>query len=276
MKPTPFLIAEDVHVQRGTRVILDDVSLGVHPGDRIGIVGRNGGGKSTLARHLNGLLRPQSGTVAINGQPAAGRRVGELAREVGYVFQNPDRQIFATSVREEVAYGVHNLGATGEEASRRVDEALAVFDLTAVAETPPAVLGYGLRRLVTLASVWAMQPPIWVLDEPTTGLDARYTALLMDRLRSLHAEGRTILFITHDLRLAAEFAERVVVIDRGQVALDGPQSTVLADADALHAYGLRPPPITRLSALLAPHGFPHPILSIDQFVDRWERRDDER
>ena len=132
------------------------------------------------------------------------------------------------------------------------------------------MLGYGLRRLVTLASVWAMQPPIWVLDEPTTGLDARYTAILMDRLRSLHERGHTILFITHDLRLAAEFAERVVVIDRGQVALDGPPAAVLSDVDALRSFGLRPPPVTRLSALLAPHNFPHPFLSVDQFVAAWD------
>ncbi|MCB0253853.1 MAG: ATP-binding cassette domain-containing protein [Anaerolineae bacterium] len=252
----------------GTRA-LDDLSLLVPDGQFLAVVGRNGGGKSTLARHLNGLLRPQNGDVAIRGKPAAGRRVGDLAKEIGYVFQNPDHQIFATSVREEVAYGLRNLGVTGEEASRRVDEALAVFGLADVAGTPPAVLGYGLRRLVTLASVWAMQPPIWVLDESTTGLDARYTATLMDRLRSLHAGGRTILFITHDLRLAAEFAERMVVIDRGQVALDGPPAAVFSDNDALQGFGLRPPPITRLSALLAPSGFAHPTLSVDQFVDAW-------
>ena len=254
--------------ENGT-LALDRLSLAVPAGQFVAILGRNGGGKSTLARHLNGLLRPQSGAVAIGGEPSAGRRVGELAREVGYVFQNPDRQIFATSVREEVAYGVRNLGVTGQEAGQRVDEALTVFDLTAVAETPPAVLGYGLRRLVTLASVWAMQPPIWVLDEPTTGLDVRYTGILMDRLRSLHERGNTILFITHDLRLAAEFAERVVVVDGGQTVLDGPPAAVLSDAVALSSFGLRPPPVTRLSALLAPYSFPHPTLTVEEFAAAW-------
>ncbi|MEZ4769908.1 MAG: ABC transporter ATP-binding protein [Caldilineales bacterium] len=248
---------------------LDNLSLLVPDGQFLAVVGRNGGGKSTLARHLNGLLRPQAGEVAIQGKAAAGRRVGELAREVGYVFQNPDHQIFATSVRDEVAYGVRNLGVTEALASQRTEDALTVFGLTAVAQTPPAVLGYGLRRLVTLASVWAMQPPIWVLDEPTTGLDAHYTATLMERLRSLHAAGQTILFITHDLRLAAEFAQRVVVIDRGQVALDGSPAAVLGDQTALRTFGLRPPPITRLSALLAPHGFPHPTLTVDEFTAAW-------
>ena len=185
-------------------------------------MGPNGGGKSTLARHLNGLLRPQAGSVAINGRTAAGRPVGDLAREVGYVSQNPDHQIFAPTVREEVAFGPRNLGLKGDALARRVDEALAAFDLEALAGTPPAVLGYGQRRLITVASVWAMQPPIWVLDEPTTGLDARFTARLMACLQELHRAGATILLITHDLRSVAEAVQRVVVIDAGRVAVDGP------------------------------------------------------
>lgn len=252
----------------GTRA-LERVSLRAPRGQFVALVGPNGGGKSTLARHLNGLLRPQGGEIFIHGRAAAGRRVGELAREVGYVFQNPDRQIFATSVYEEVAYGVRNLGVEGQELALRVGQALALFGLTAEAGTPPAVLGYGLRRLVSLASVWAMQPSIWVLDEPTTGLDAHFTAVLMDRLRILHAAGHTILFITHDLRLAAEFAQRIVVIDRGRVALDGAPAAVLGDEAALRPFGLRPPPVTRLSARLAPHRFPHPMLTVDQFADTW-------
>lgn len=254
---------------------LDGLSLAVPQGQFVALVGPNGGGKSTLARHLNGLLRPQQGAIAVNGSPTAGRPVGELARTVGYVFQNPDHQIFAPTVREEVAFGPRNLGLAGQALTQRVKEALAAFDLAALAETPPAVLGYGLRRLVTLASVWAMQPPIWLLDEPTTGLDARFTGVLMARLRSLHAAGHTILLITHDLKLAAA-AQRVVVISRGRVALDGPPTTVLADQAGLEAVGLRPPPITRLSALLAPHGFPHPLLGVEQFMEAWRMVNGER
>jgi energy-coupling factor transport system ATP-binding protein len=254
---------------------LDGVSLAVPQGQFVAIVGPNGGGKSTLARQLNGLLRPQQGTVALNGRPTAGRPVGELARAVGYVFQNPDHQIFAPSVREEVAFGPRNLGLAGSTLAQRVQEALAAFDLSAVSETPPAVLGYGLRRLVTLASVWAMQPPIWLLDEPTTGLDAYFTRLLMDRLHTLHQAGHTVLFITHDLKLAAQ-AQRVVVISQGRVVLDGPPSVVLAGSAALEAAGLRPPPIARLSALLAPHGFPHPLLGVEQFMETWKMLNGQR
>lgn len=249
---------------------LDGVDLRIPRGQFLAIVGPNGGGKSTLARHLNGLLRPQAGSVAILGRPAQDQSVGELARQVGYVFQNPDQQIFAPSVREEVAYGPQNLGLRGDKLAERVAEALAAFGLAELADMPPAVLGYGLRRLVTIASVWAMQPAIWVLDEPTTGLDAHYTGLLLDRLRHLHQAGRTILLITHDLRLVAAAAQRVIVLHQGRVALDGSPTTVLADGERLAAFGLRPPPIVRLSALLAPAGFPHPTLTVDAFVQAWK------
>lgn len=254
--------------QGGTQA-LNDLSLAVPAGQFVALIGPNGGGKSTLARHLNGLLRPQRGSVAIHGQPTAKRAVSDLAREVGYVFQNPDHQIFAPTVRDEISFGLRNLGLRGDGLSERVDRALAAFDLHDVDQVPPAVLGYGLRRLVTVASLWAMRPPIWVLDEPTTGLDRHFTGMLVDALSELHDGGHTILLITHDLRLVAEIAQRVVVIHEGRVALDGPPSTVLADAASLTPFGLRPPPITRLSAALAPYGFPHPILTVGDFVDCW-------
>lgn len=247
---------------------LNGLWLTVQPGEFVAVLGPNGGGKSTLARHLNGLLRPQRGEIALHGQPSAGRPVGELARQVGYLFQNPDHQIFAATVREEVAFGPRNLGLTGQALAQRVADALAAFELSALAEAPPAVLGYGWRRLVTLASVWAMQPSIWLLDEPTTGLDARLIALLMKRLHQLHRAGHTVLFITHDLKLAAQ-AQRIVGVSQGRVVLDGPPQTILADSAALHAIGLRPPPIARLSGLLADAGFPHPMLGVEQFAETW-------
>lgn len=265
----PAVTVHDVsYAYPGGAQALAGISLTVQPGEFVALVGPNGGGKSTLARHLNGLLRPQQGTVTVQGQPTAGRPVGELARHVGYVFQNPDHQIFAPTVREEVAFGPRNLGLAGQALAQRVAEALAAFDLSALAEAPPAVLGYGLRRLVTLASVWAMQPPIWLLDEPTTGLDARLTGLLMERLHGLHRAGHTILLITHDLKLAAA-TQRMVGISQGRVALDGPPQSVLANGAGLHAIGLRPPPITRLSAMLVELGFPHPMLRVEQFVESW-------
>lgn len=270
-RPTAVQLSQVSFAYSAGARALDGVSLAVPQGQFVALVGQNGGGKSTLARHLNGLLRPQAGSVTIHGRPTAGRAVGDLAREVGYLFQNPDHQIFAPTVREEIAFGPRNLGLKGEPLDQRVRQALTAFDLERIADTPPAVLGYGQRRLVTVASLWAMQPPLWVLDEPTTGLDARIISQLLARLRQLHRAGHTILFITHDLRLAAESAERVIVVDRGQIALDGSPAAVLADSASLARFGLRPPPITRLSAALAPHGFPHPTLTVDGFAEQWRQ-----
>lgn len=252
-----------------TTPALDRLSLHVPRGQFVAVAGPNGGGKSTLARHFIGLLRPQSGTLQIEGYPTAQQTVAELARTVGYVFQNPDYQIFASTVRQEISVGPQATGLRGAALAERVDDALAAFALAGCAELPPAVLGYGVRRLVTLASVWAMQPAIWVLDEPTTGLDARLSARLMQRLHDQHAAGRTILLITHDLRLAAE-AERLVVISRGQVVQDGIPAQVFQDAAALAAVGLRPPAVTRLALKLAPAGFPRLALSVDEFMRFWQ------
>ncbi|MGH2544534.1 MAG: energy-coupling factor ABC transporter ATP-binding protein, partial [Ardenticatenaceae bacterium] len=226
--------------------------------------GPNGGGKTTLAKHLNGLLRPQEGTLRLFGETTTGRRVGELARKVGYVFQSPDLQIFAVTVQEELAFGPRNIGLNEAEVRECVEEALARFGLREWAEAPPAVLGYGLRRLVTIASVWTMQPPIWVLDEPTTGLDVRLTSRLVREMENLYADGHTVLLITHDLRLVALLAQRLVIIANGQVALDGPPRHLLSDTDALRPFGLRPPPITRLANQVP--WLPNNLLTIEELV----------
>jgi energy-coupling factor transport system ATP-binding protein len=225
---------------------LAGLTLDIPRGQFVMVAGPNGGGKTTLAKHLNGLLRPDRGQVLLFGQATRGHSTGELARQAGYVFQNPDLQIFAATVRAELSFGLHNLGLSTREVEERVERALDRFDLQRWKDTPPAVLGYGQRRMVTLAAVWAMQPPLWILDEPTTGLDARLTARLVSEMRSLHHAGHTLLLVSHDLRLAA-IAERLVVIAGGRVVLDGEPRAVLADADALQPFGLRPPPVARLA-----------------------------
>jgi energy-coupling factor transport system ATP-binding protein len=258
--------AEGVHFQYPNGpAALNGLSLEVREGQFVALAGPNGGGKTTFAKHLNGLLRPASGAVHLFGEPTAGRRVGELARQVGYVFQNPDLQIFAVTVREELAYGPRNLGLSENEVEARVERALERFGLERWADAPPAVLGYGLRRLVSIAAVWAMQPPIWVLDEPTTGLDAALTERLVTEMEALHAAGHTLLLITHDLRLVAALAERLVIIAEGRVALDGPPRAVLSQAGPLRPFGLRPPPVTRLAGKV--RGLPDDLLTVDELVE---------
>jgi energy-coupling factor transport system ATP-binding protein len=217
-----------VYVYPGGTRALDGVDLVIRRGERVAIVGQNGSGKTTLVRHFNGLLRPTEGRVIVDGGDAAGRRVAALASSVGLAFQDPDRQIFAARVRAEVAFGPRNLGRTGAELERVVVEALAAVGLEGQAETNPYDLGYSRRKLLALASVLAMQTPIVVLDEPTTGQDARGVARIQRVVAELSAAGRTVIAISHDMRFVAESFERVVVMGGGRILLDGTPPEVFA------------------------------------------------
>jgi energy-coupling factor transport system ATP-binding protein len=214
----------------GTRA-LETVSLEIEAGSRVGIIGQNGSGKSTLVRHFNGLLRPSTGAVRLDGADTAGRHVAELARTVALLFQNPDRQIFASSVRKEVAFGPRNAGLRGEALDQTVARALAAVGLVDAAETHPYDLGFSRRKLLALASVLAMETPVVVLDEPTTGQDARGIALVQRIVGDLHAASRTVIAISHDMRFVAESFDRVVVMRTGRIILDGSPGEVFAEPD---------------------------------------------
>jgi energy-coupling factor transport system ATP-binding protein len=205
---------------------LDRVELAFEPGEAVAIIGQNGSGKSTLVRHLDGLLRPTSGRVLLDKADTAGRRVAELARTVGVAFQNPDRQVFAGSVRGEVGFGPRNLGVRGDALDIAVRDALAAVGLEGTEEHNPYDLGYSRRKLLCIASVLAMRTPIVVLDEPTTGQDARGIARVQSVVAACAAEGRTVIAVTHDMRFAAETFRRVVVMRAGGVILDGTPSEV--------------------------------------------------
>ncbi len=223
-----------------------------NPGERVAIVGQNGSGKSTLVRHFNGLLRPTVGSVAINGRPVGRRHVAELAREVGLAFQNPDRQIFAGKVRAEVAFGPRNLGRRGAELDAGVERALAIVGLTGDEGTNPYDLGFSRRKLLALASILAMETPIVILDEPTTGQDARGISRVQQIVADLSAAGRTIVGISHDMRFVAESFERVVVMRAGRIVLDGPPTVVFAKESwpTLASTYLEPPLAARVGARL--------------------------
>jgi energy-coupling factor transport system ATP-binding protein len=235
----------------GTRA-LAGVDLELREGERIGIVGQNGSGKSTLVRQLNGLLRPTEGRVALFGRDTAGVHVAELARTVGLAFQNPDRQIFAASVRSEVAFGARNLGRRGAELDHAVQVALEAVGLEGEAATNPYDLGYSRRKLLALASILAMETPVVVLDEPTTGQDARGVERIQRVVASLGEAGRTVITISHDMRFVAESFERVIVMRAGRVILDGPPATVFgaANAGALASTFLEAPLAARLGERL--------------------------
>ncbi len=244
---------------------LRNVSCTIEAGSWVALVGQNGSGKSTLAKLCNGLLRPQEGRVRINGADIRDRPVGSVAREVGFLFQNPDHQIFAPTVREEIAFGLRNLGFPGEEREQRLRSTLEAFDLTAYADRPPAVLGFGLRRQVTVASLFACGSPILILDEATQGLDWQRSQGLLDRLQERQDVGHTILFITHDMRLVAERANRVMVLHQGELLAEGPVRKILSRPHLLARASVSPPPVTHLSQLLRPWGMKGDSLTVEDF-----------
>jgi energy-coupling factor transport system ATP-binding protein len=239
-----------VHVYPdGTRAV-DGVDLRVEAGERVAIVGQNGSGKSTLVRHLNGLLRPTAGRVLIDGVDAAGQRVAHLAAKVGLVFQDPDRQIFAGRVRAEVAFGPANLGGKGAAVTGAVERALEAVGLTDARDTNPYDLGYSRRKLLALASVLAMDTPVLVLDEPTTGQDAAGIARVARVVAEVSAAGRTVIAISHDMRFVAETFARVVVMRAGRIVLDGTPAEVFGEAQwaTLASTYLEPPLAARVGA----------------------------
>jgi energy-coupling factor transport system ATP-binding protein len=232
-----------VHIYPGGTRALDGVDLEIKAGERVAIVGQNGSGKSTLVLHWNGLLRPTEGRVRVDGQPTEGRRVATLARIVGLAFQDPDRQIFAGKVRTEVAFGARNVGLRDAALDLAVEGALAAVGLADQADSNPYDLGYSRRKLLALASILAMQTPVVVLDEPTTGQDARGVARIRELVANLASEGRTVVTVSHDMRFVAETVERVVVMGSGRVLLDGTPAEVFAEASwpSLRSTNLEPP-----------------------------------
>jgi energy-coupling factor transport system ATP-binding protein len=253
----------------GTRA-LAGVDLEIPDGQAVAIVGQNGSGKSTLVRHLDGLLRPSEGRVLHDGADVRDGRVAQLAATVGIVFQNPDRQIFAGKVGAEVAFGPRILGRQPAVATTAVTAALEAVGLGGLEATNPYDLGYSRRKLLTLASVLAMETPVLVLDEPTTGQDARGVARIQDVVRSATASGRTVIAISHDMRFVAETFERVVAMAAGRVVLDGTPAEVFAEASwpRLEATYLEPPLAARIGARLGLG----PTPTEDSLVARLEAR----
>jgi energy-coupling factor transporter ATP-binding protein EcfA2 len=247
---------------------LTGLSLEIGKGEYVAIVGGNGSGKTTLAKNIIGLLRPTSGVVFVQGTPTNKQKVSSLARIVGYVFQNPDHQLFCSTVLEEVEFGPRNLGYPEKELEAHVRWALEAMDLVQVKDKAPFSLTLSERRRVSIASVNAMDPQVLIFDEPTTGLDMRESDALMSSIRKLNTEGRTIVLITHDMKLVAKNARRVVVMSEGKVVLDSDPVGVFYDLDALLRSKLVPPPVVRLVYRLSAQGVPRDVLSPEELVSR--------
>jgi energy-coupling factor transport system ATP-binding protein len=251
--------------------ILKGVSAAIGEGEFIGLIGQNGSGKTTLAKNFNGLLKPTSGVVRVNGRDTKTHSIPVIARTVGFVFQNPDHQIFCSTVREELAFGPVNMGKSPETTRELVQDAMERFKIEKYADFPPAILGFGLRRKVSLAAVYAMRPRVMILDEPVTGLDWKSAMELMEALANLNRFGHTIILITHDMRVIAEFTRRCIVLREGGIAADGPTREVLADFDMLEKNRLRPPEIVQLSDKLIGRGLKEHVFSAGEFLEKYRR-----
>ncbi len=226
---------------------LRGINWGVREGEFVALLGQNGSGKTTLAKHCNGLLKPTAGRMLVRGKSTQAFSHKNLAQEVGYVFQNPDHQIFAKTVEEEVSFGLRVLGMDPHTIQQRTAEALAVVELQGYEKQLPFTLTKGERQRVAVASVLAAQPQVIILDEPTTGLDYLHQRRMMDLLKRLNQKGHTIIIITHSMWVAAEYAHRTVVLKEGAIILDGATRHVFAQESRLAEASLAPPPLVQIS-----------------------------
>lgn len=222
---------QNLHFNYDGVTALNGVSLQVRCGEFVIVLGSNGSGKTTLCKHLNGLLKSQTGQVIISGQSTARQDTAELAATVGYLFQNPDHQLFADTVYAEVAFGPRNMGIEGEELERRARHALELTELEGYEQADPFALTKGERQRVALASVLALSPQVIVFDEPTTGLDIPQQRAMFDLLARLNNEGHTIIMVTHHAEGAIAYAHRAVLMADGQLVADGPVREIFLDAD---------------------------------------------
>ena len=258
---------------KGNVQALKGVSLEIHPGEIIGIIGQNGSGKTTLVKHFVGLLKPTEGAVYINGQDTKPLKVQQLAAKVGYVYQNPNHQLFARTVKHELEFGPQNLELPEEEVAKRVEQAVEFFGLQEFLDIHPYRISFPLRKLVGMASIYTMKPNVFILDEPTTGQDNVTTQTVYRLIKRLRAEGSTVLCVAHDMILQAEVVDRMLVLRDGDLIMDGTPKDVFSDNEIMSSTHLTPPQITRLSLALRKRyeAFDDIILSVHEMVEVSEK-----
>ena len=261
----PIISCQDVWFEYpdGTPAV-KGVSFDLLEGEFVGLVGRNGSGKTTLAKLFNGLYRPTKGKVLVDGIDVAKASVKELVSRVGYSFQNPDDQIFAKTVRDELAFGPKNLKLSQNEISRRVESAASEVEITPYLDASPFNLSQGLRQRVAVASVLTLNPKVLIVDEPTTGQDFTRSKIVMNLAKTLCERGRTIIIISHNMDLVAEYCERLVVMLDGQVLLAGPTREVFSQTQRIRESSLEPPQVTQIGQALVNLGLPSDVLTLGE------------
>jgi len=255
---------------------LKGVSLTIRNGEFLAIMGQNGAGKTTLVKHFNGILKPAKGKVLIDGVDTTRASVAALARNVGFVFQNPDSQLFSESVEEEIAFALKNFGFEKEVIEKRVTWALNLLGLAEYRKTSPFMLSGGERKRVALASVLAWDPQMLVLDEPTIGQDYQQKEKLRQFILQMKTQQKTVVIVTHDVEFVAECNPRVVLMREGKIIADGEARDILTNPEVLAQASIVPPQIAQIFFELADLGLPKNVIDVYEaqriLLERMERK----
>ena len=260
-----------VHIYpHGNKKANDNINLEIYKGDIVSIIGQNGSGKTTLVRHFNGLLRPTSGKVYLMGEDTEKKSIADMSRKCGYVFQNPNHQIFCTTVRDELLVGPQNFKFTPEETKRRFDAVVELMGLGDILEKHPMTLDYTTKKVVTIASVLIFNPEVLIMDEPTGGLDEVGRQMLSKTINLVHDEGHTVIIISHDMDYVAENSKRVVMMAQAHILDDSTPDKIFLNKDLCKLAQIEPPQITALEMAISGKK-DNLCLSVNEFVNRYSK-----
>ena len=254
---------EDIYFkyQSGTEA-LKGITLKIKDGEFVAIMGQNGAGKTTLVKHFNGLLKPSAGRVLVDNIQTTKSSIASLSKTVGFVFQNPDHQLFSETVEEEIAFALKNFGFNQETIEKQITWALNLLSLTQYRKTSPFMLSGGERKRVALASVLAWDPKILVLDEPTIGQDHEQKEILRQFIVQLQTQGKTVVIVTHDVEFVAECNPRVILMREGKIVADGEGKGILTNTNVLAESSIVLPQIAQIFAQLESMGLPKNVIDI--------------
>jgi len=275
MSKTPYIQVNnlDFVYPDGTKA-LENINLSIQSGEFIALIGQNGSGKTTLSKCLNGLYKPTSGEALVESLNSKHTSIVQMVRRVGYVFQNPDHQLFNSNCWDEIAYGPRNIQLSEAEVKERVEEAARVVGLPeTLYKEHPFFLSKGLRQRVAIASILALRPQVIIVDEPTTGQDSRQSIEIMEILKDLNEKhGHTVIIITHDMYIVAQYARRVILMSEGKIQADGATADVFSNPDVLQKAFLEPPQITQLAQSARELGFNPGTLTVQEMAAQFESK----
>lgn len=268
---------KDLHFTYPTGLeALRGINLTINDGEFLAVMGQNGAGKTTLVKHFNGLLKPTKGEVLVNGVNTRDVSVAKLARNVGFVFQNPDHQLFSETVEEEIAFALRNFGFKEAAIEKQVDWALNLLDVTQYRKTSPFMLSGGERKRVALASILAWDPQVIILDEPTIGQDHHQKEKLQQFILQLNAQKKTVIVVTHDVEFVAECNPRVILMSQGKILAEGITKEILTNQKLVAQASIVPPQITQIFLELADLGLPTDVIDVHEatkiLLDRLRER----